>query len=49
MITYKIENRKIIIEYNTGLELATIMKVIEIFEIINVVKKNEQKTNRNDN
>lgn len=39
MIKYTIKNRTIEIEYDTGLELSLIKKVLEIFDIINQVKK----------
>ena len=39
MIRYKIKNRTIEIEYDTGLELSLIKRVLEIFDIINQVKK----------
>lgn len=39
MIKYTIKNRTIEIKYDTGLELSLIKKVLEIFDIINQVKK----------
>ena len=43
MIRYRIKNRMIEIEYDTGLELAAINKVLEILDIINMVRDNERK------
>ena len=43
MIRYRIKNRMIEIEYDTGLELTAIMKVLEILDIVNMVKQNERK------
>ena len=39
MIRYKIKNRTIEIEYDTGLELSLIKKVLEVFDMINQVRK----------
>lgn len=39
MIKYTIKNRTIEIEYDTGLELSLIKKVLEVFDIINQVRK----------
>ena len=44
MIKYRIKPRKIEIEYDTGLELKYINHVLTIFDILNEVKENEQKT-----
>lgn len=43
MIRYRIKNRMIEIEYDTGLELTAIMKVLEILDVVNRVKQNERK------
>lgn len=42
MIRYRIKNRMIEIEYDTGLELSAIKKVLEILDIINMVKENQE-------
>jgi len=39
MIRYTIKNRTIEIEYDTGLELSLIKKVLEVFDMINQVRK----------
>lgn len=39
MIKYVIKNRRIELTYETGLELKLIMKCLELFDIINEVKK----------
>lgn len=43
MIRYRIKNRMIEIEYDTGLELTAIMKVLSVLDIINEVKRNDRK------
>ena len=43
MIRYRIKNRMIEIEYDTGLEFTVIMKVLEILDVVNMVKQNERK------
>lgn len=39
MIRYKIKNRTIEIEYDTGLELSIIKRLLDIIDIINEVRK----------
>ena len=43
MIRYRIRNKTVEIEYDTGLELTAIMKVLNVLDIINEVKQNERK------
>ena len=44
MIRYRIKNRVVEIEYDTGLELKYITDLLGMLDIINEVKSNEQKT-----
>ena len=39
MIKYKIKNNRIEIEYDTGLELMVISKILEILDVFNEVRK----------
>lgn len=48
MIRYRIKPKEVEIEYDTGLELKYINQILSIFDILNEVRYNEQKTNRND-
>ena len=43
MIKYRIRNKTIEIEYDTGLELSAIMKMLSVLDVINEVKQNERK------
>lgn len=43
MIRHRIRNKRVEIEYDTGLELTAIMKVLSVLDIINGVKQNERK------
>ena len=43
MIRHRIRNKRVEIEYDTGLELTAIMKVLDILKIINEVRDNERK------
>ena len=49
MIKYRIKNRTVEIEYETGLELKYISQILSMFDIFNEVKNNEQKTVRRNN
>ena len=42
MIRYTIKNRSIEIEYDTGLELTYIMKLLEMLDILNIAKENKE-------
>lgn len=44
MIKYRIKNRTIEIEYETGAELKYISCLLSMLDILNEVKSNEQKT-----
>ena len=47
MIKYRMKPKLVEIEYSTGLELKYITQLLTMIDVLNEVKSNEQKANRN--